>query len=205
MAKQETAQATELPSLPRAFTRSDKAFIEALKKMLDVKPFTEIRVVDLAREAGFSKGAFYRQHEDKHYFVRDIVRNLAQSHGYYLRIHSDLLMRSFALNSAEIRNSTKASVDYIYENRQLYSMVIDNKLPGAGVDFFVSTAMEYGFGGWQCFTSDAFVTYVTISTCLTYVNFWKLNEFVISPEEMTQLTLDYEGMAYQGLSTTGSY
>ena len=196
MANQMTVQNNKAPSPPRDFSRSDRAFISALKALLDVNAFDEIHVLDLVRKSGFSKGAFYRQHEDKYYFAKDIVRHLAQGHGYYLKNHSDLRLRGHKINSNEIFNSSKALIDYIYKNRELYCMVIDNKLPEAGFDDFVKWVMEYGFGIQQDFTSDSFIPYVTISTSLTYVSFWSLNGFALSADELAQLALDYESLAY---------
>lgn len=188
-----------MPLLPKPFTRSDKAFIEALSRMLEQKPFSDIHVMDLVREAGFSKGAFYRQHEDKYYFARDIVTSLAQTHGYYLRVHSNLRMQGLTVDSFEIRQWTKGTIGLIYKNRELYSMVIDNKLPHAGFDEFISIALDYGFGTQGEYARDSFFAYVTISTSLAYVNFWKLNGFRIPPDEMAQLALGYEGYAYDSL------
>ncbi|MDA3951684.1 MAG: TetR/AcrR family transcriptional regulator [Spirochaeta sp.] len=67
---------------------SGEALVAAGLRLLGKQDFFSVQVSDIAREAGFSVGTFYKRFESKERFLAEVVRVIGRDTRHYLTLHA---------------------------------------------------------------------------------------------------------------------
>ncbi|MFP4151482.1 MAG: TetR/AcrR family transcriptional regulator [Alkalispirochaeta sp.] len=67
---------------------SGEAFVAAGLRLLGKQDFFNVQVTDIAREAGFSVGTFYKRFESKEHFLAEVVQVIGRRTRHYLTLHA---------------------------------------------------------------------------------------------------------------------
>lgn len=125
-------------TIGKSIDRTEKAFVDALVTLLKKNSIEAISVSDICNIAGYSRNTFYRHYETKDLFIKAIL-----DHGI------DMFMNSLnheydgseTQQDFSIRLNTQL-FSYVYDNREFYSLLLENRLYADSYDYFINGLFE---------------------------------------------------------------
>lgn len=158
---------------------------QALSKLIETKPLSDIKITELARIAGVSRMTYYRNFNSKEEIFSSyfdiILRRYDQAEGY--------------LQPFGIYHDTEHMIHYfrfVLEHKDFLYAVVNN---GYG-NIFLAAITDYIVNKWLKNESDSteYYTLCAFSGSLysLYVS-WAKNDFKESPEEMAQILFNIHG------------
>ena len=173
------------------FSRSEWAFIRALVELLKTIPFDSVRITALLELSGYSRNAFYHRYEDKYDFATKIFEHIIHQHVMYLDQFTELRLKNASFQ--EQLNYSCQFFSFIYEHRDLYELILDNKLGHLNCDFFCKTAIQlinqtekkdsYKISQ-EC--DIALFQYISLHDTLLLIRYWRENNYQLSTEYMAK-------------------
>ena len=100
--------------------RSQRAIKAAARKVFEADGFTKARVQDIAAEAGFSNGAFYRYFSDKTSVMMALLKDLVEGTLAFAR---EPLGSGHPTNSIYL--TTRSYLEFYAENRDLFALLVE--------------------------------------------------------------------------------
>ena len=179
----------------RSFTRSEKAFISTFLCFLKDMDFDHIHVTDIINRSGFSRGAFYARFTDKYDLAKKII-----DHEMHTYVESAVDYIRMLESDAEYKQLLPAMTRiqrHIYENRDLYDIILDSRYPGMTLDTFINKLMSKveerisatRVGAINAHNNDLY-GYKEFYSIMLYIKYWQSHGYQISPEEMARKILD---------------
>lgn len=133
------------PPAPEQLAAGDsgEALIEAGLRLLGKQEFYSVQVSDLAREAGFSVGTFYKRFESKEHFLGEVVRIIGRRTRHYLSLHTAATGSRLDREVLGMWNF----LSYFGHHREYYDIVREAEfvVPGAVKEYY--DAFERGYVG----------------------------------------------------------
>lgn len=163
--------------------RSKKAFVQALIEQLKTKSLEEIKISDIADQAGYNRSTFYTHFTSKQelyeYLIDDFVNGLI-----LILIDSD---------DFRIGNPIPIIFDYVYEKRVLLDIVYKkNKIPGFFNQLYskLKTILMEELEGKLRVNHQLYAEYI-VSTLLTFIGSWISMRPKFSSDYMSNLFLAF--------------
>ncbi|NTU88772.1 MAG: TetR/AcrR family transcriptional regulator [Actinobacteria bacterium] len=173
----------------KPLSRSQNAFIGALVSLLREKDFESIRVSEIIRRSGYSRGSFYSHYYDKYNLIEKIFDR-------EMLIYMDFSYEySKAIEMLEDKESQIAVITghmrHIYENLDLYDVMLENRLPVPPIKEVTQLIKAQLFDGISAsvetenedFDQDMY-DYIQLSNSFLFIEYWRLNDYSFTPEEM---------------------
>ena len=163
----------------KVFTRSERAFIDALYSILQKKHISEVHVTDLLRLSGYTKGAFYGRFEDINDFIRKIILQSGAVHQNFLNRSAEIAKAGLDADSPESMRNATEFFQFVYDYQHLYDMIIDHKLCQNSLELFlfgekvpdVSESTHTPFPDGQ--TLGLANAFFGVYTSIIYILFWR--------------------------------
>jgi AcrR family transcriptional regulator len=168
--------------------------------------FSDIRVVEIVKRSGYSRGAFYARFRDKYDLAS---RVLEREMLIYLKNTIDYVrLKEEEGDQSQLVSLMIEYFEHIYENRDLYDAILDSRLPGYTLDEFCSELQSMMrdriSSTLSTEASDCdleFYSYVTIYDGIIYIKYWRLHGYQFSPEHMARQVVAFtENQAYSSYS-----
>ena len=180
----------------KAFTRSERAFIEALYALLQKKHINDIHVTDILRLSGFTKGAFYGRFEDKNDFIKKIILQVGANHREILERAGVIMKKHRNVHNPDNIKNSDLFFEHVYNNRFLLEMILERKLCANSVELFLY-GEEYLSVFRQSETaildnqaSDIINEMFGLYTSLVYILFWQsIGYDHLKIQDLTRLVL----------------
>ncbi len=171
---------------PADFSPSEKAFIAAMARLSEHSDFDSIRVVKLIEVSGYSRGTFYRKFEDKYDFAKKILQKAGKNHSYYLSACQNMIDQGLDKDNPLFIDFSCDFFRFVYNNHQVYDMLIEQKLGDKSLEWFTSLIADDGEFSDPDNKLDA---QMGVASSLVYVFMWRsIGYDNASPEYMVKLT-----------------
>lgn len=194
---------------PPSFLRSEKAFINALYIELKDKKFDKIHVVDILKRSEYTRGAFYSKYYDKYCFIETIVHKLVALHVWHLMQY--YIYRENHASVNELLVLSEHLFKFVYDNRLLYNMIIDQQLPSINVDTFCDEMTKlqitnniYSSNIPEECNKELFY-YISCRDSLTFIQYWKKKNYSIPANYMAQQSLLFIREEFFNFPKEGKY
>ena len=164
--------------------QSQKWITESLIKVMSVKPYHQITIMDICKQADLSRQTFYNVFDKKEDILRFSLQNNCEK-------QLSLLMHQEETSFQEI---VSALAGVLEENKELLSMMIDNNLEGIILDIIAKAIT---------LVTDSFVKNEKKKELLPYsktmvggalahlIVYWFRQEEPISIEQLTDLIIEF--------------
>lgn len=174
----------------RQINRAEKAIRQSFIQLMTQYPFESITATAIIEAAKYSRRAFYTYYKDKYdlaskimedeinNFVGIIMKALDTQNGVYY-ITTELYDPAYNLFA------------HVYDNKDLYGLILKSKMPGFPVDKFCSATYEefkkkIRIDSLPCGINEDFYFYVHTYIYIIYIKYWEKNNFEFSPKFMAE-------------------
>lgn len=168
-------------------TDSEKAFSAALAALLKEKDFRQVRVREILKRSGYSRGAFYARFTDKY----DLAEQMIEHELRHFVLHTLAYVRALE-QEGDGPASLAVQVDHyqhIYDHRDLYEAILDSRLPRLTLDQFCSRLLQLlkdrvrptPPAEARGLDADLY-GYVSIYASFACVKYWRLHGWELTPE-----------------------
>ena len=112
--------------------KTKKILFDTLLKLMKQKNFEKIKISDICEEALINRSTFYAHYEDKYELLVDLFENQKQ-----------LLLNELGENENELSSKKyimkllSVLIDYIDDNRNIYSAILSHNQNGFLIDFLI--------------------------------------------------------------------
>lgn len=112
--------------------KTKKILFDTLLKLMKQKNFEKIKISDICEEALINRSTFYAHYEDKYELLVDLFENQKQ-----------LLLNDLGENENELSSKKyimkllSVLIDYIDDNRNIYSAILSHNQNGFLIDFLI--------------------------------------------------------------------
>lgn len=117
---------------PRA-VRSRQALLDALLRLLEVKPLDQITIRDITAEAGVGYTTFFRHHPTKESLLNDVA---ADQIGYLINLSMPVM------DAHDVRAGSAALFTFIKAHRPMWTTLLTGGAAGTIRDEFIRQARE---------------------------------------------------------------
>lgn len=117
---------------PRA-VRSRQALLDALLKLLEVKPLEQITIRDITAEAGVGYTTFFRHHPTKESLLSDVA---ADQIGYLINLAMPVM------DAHDVRAGSAALFSFVKAHRPIWTTLLTGGAAGTIRDEFIRQARE---------------------------------------------------------------
>jgi AcrR family transcriptional regulator len=105
--------------------RSKSALKKVLLELLSKKSFHSISITDIVKTAGYNRGTFYANYETKEALLDDVILQLTQD--LFLSFRASYKTEQ-TLRLDKLQADSVNIFEYIYKNRELYSMLVNSDI-----------------------------------------------------------------------------
>jgi len=184
-----------------ASSRSRRAIIASFLDLLSKYPFEKISIQSILDQCGYSRGTFYSQFADKTDLLNQIMTDevdccIQFTTGYIQPYKETYRQQKNEVKQAEdikkhILGVVSAYFHHVYDNRLLFQLLYDNRLPGHSMTTFakeVYLEQREHFqlkpsGPYKDINTDMY-TYQSAYKIILFMTYWIENDFKYSPQYM---------------------
>ena len=112
--------------------KTKKILFETLIKLMKQKNFEKIKISDICEESLINRSTFYAHYEDKYDLLMDLFEEQKLS---LLKELED--NKHMVFSKAYLMKLLSILIDYINENKEIYSAILSNNQNGILIDFLI--------------------------------------------------------------------
>lgn len=185
----------ESSKLKKSSVRTRTAFLNALLWLMKRKPFDDISVSALIERAGYSRTTFYSYYQDKFDMLEKIMDEEAVNFvsAVCYPIPTDDTMRF----DSNIFLPGLSLFRHVAERKDLYYLLIHNKLPGQSTDSLTRRISKVFQKVLSVEITEPppnlnydLYCYITSDTYLAFIKYWEMHDFSYSPEYMAEQMME---------------
>lgn len=172
------------------------SFRDSFLALAQTMPYETITVSHIVKNSEYSRRAFYSYYQDKQDFITKLLDHEVQT---YVAVICSPISEQKKINlNKDIYLPALDFFNHVYENKQLYHLIINNLIPDYPCELFCKNANQHFRKNlsldMDSYFSDElnfdFYTYIGTYTFMLYVKFWENNDYSYSPYYMArQVTL----------------
>lgn len=183
MTSQKNAAAPKLP-------RSKKAFYQSFFKLIKSADIEAISVQEILDDSGYSRSSFYQNFSDKYDMISTLMEDEARA--YISHCIANLTQIEGEDNDSKLwLEIAKAAFEFVLKEREFYTLLIKNSIPGFDKERFFGLANEYYLlaGKYPVQEHDADMNiqlYISGMTSIfgAFITFWANHDFADPVEYM---------------------
>jgi AcrR family transcriptional regulator len=176
----------------KRIARSQRAIHAAFLDLMTKKSFEEITTSDIIEASGYSRGTFYTHYTDKYDLAAKIMENEIDGHVEVI-VGTIKQRKKIATGGADIYEPAYRLFEHVNDNRVLYQLILNSKMPGYTLDSFIDSVNErfkrevdVESRQWPEDLSRDFYFYVNSYMFLVYIKYWERHNFSLSVEYMAK-------------------
>lgn len=177
-------------------TKAQISFRDSFLALTQTMSYDAITVSHIVKSSEYSRRAFYSYYQDKQDFIKQLLDHEVQI--YVTVICSPISEQKKIDLNKDIYLPALDFFNHVYENKQLYHLIINNLITDYPCELFCKNANQYfrkslSLDMDSYFTDELnfdFYTYIGTYTFMLYVKFWENSDYSYPPYYMArQVTL----------------